>query len=62
MKSKKRDLHTDYMSESEEWHRIRATVDAMRKHAVKILDLAQLVDEDLARRDIKMDTDYLSKS
>ena len=60
MKRSKKDLmsHSMYMAESEEWHRIRAINDAMRKHALKIIDLAKAVDEELARRDVKMEQDY----
>lgn len=57
-KASREDLHNAFMTESEEWFRIRSLTDAMRKHAKKIEDLANLVDQDLARRGVKMDADY----
>lgn len=63
MKKKKRKvsrkkLHNAFMAESEEWFRFRGLVDAMRKHARKIEDLANLADQELARRSVKMNDDY----
>jgi hypothetical protein len=54
MKDKK-SMHDRYMAESEEWFRIRSMNQSMREFAQKIIDLSNQIDQDLARRGVKME-------